>query len=150
MNSPTEMPVAFRFNVSFASPSGTVVVFQEVSGLEADLGTEPVVEGGENRFVHALPGVAKHGNLVLKRGMSEGSALLVTWCRDTLEGGFDKPIEVHDLEVSLVNDEGDAVAIWVIQQAYPVKMQAAGFDAMKNELMIETIELAYSKIHRKV
>ena len=36
---------------------------------------------------------------------------------------------------------------WEISNAYPVRFEASSFDANKNEIVIETVELAYSKIH---
>ena len=61
-------PVGFHFRVDFGiAPQGDLDGrFQEVSGLASELGSEEVVEGGENRFSHRLPGRAKFGNLVLK------------------------------------------------------------------------------------
>ena len=38
------------------------------ASLLIELGTEELVEGGENRFAHQLPTGLRHGNLVLKRG----------------------------------------------------------------------------------
>ncbi len=144
-----EMPVDFRFEVNFASSPEVVGMFQEISGLEPEANVEPIAEGGENRFAHALPGLAKHGNLVLKRGLSETNARLVTWCRDVLEGGLGKPVELHDLEISLLNQNGAVVAKWGVQRAYPVAWRPGGFDAMKNELVIDSIELAYKELIRK-
>lgn len=145
-----ETPAGFRFEVSFVSSPEKVVVFQEISGLAPEGNAEPVAEGGANRFAHALPGPAKYGNLVLKRGLSEANSRLFAWCRDTLEGWVGKPIEVHDLEVSLLNQNEEVAAKWVVQQAYPVKWHLADLDAMKSELVINSIELAYKELHRKI
>ena len=50
--------------------------------------------------------------------------------------------------VSLADAEGDPVASWSIDRAYPVKWSVGGFDAMKNELAIETMEFAYHSLKR--
>ncbi|HUC32028.1 MAG TPA: phage tail protein, partial [Ilumatobacteraceae bacterium] len=42
--------------------------FMEVSGLEMSIDVEPVQEGGQNGFVHQLPGRMTWPPLVLKRG----------------------------------------------------------------------------------
>ena len=44
--------------------------FSECSGLDLELEVEEYAEGGENRFVHKLPGRRKQSDLVLKRGLS--------------------------------------------------------------------------------
>src|ERR1700722_16865156 len=63
--------VNFHFLVQFPfDPTGTTdVSFQSVTGLDSTLETEPVKEGGENRFTHVLPVRRKYGPLVLKRGL---------------------------------------------------------------------------------
>jgi len=145
-------PVAFHFSVSFSGfvPPVLDTSFQEVSGLESEIETTPLVEGGENTFVHQLPTKVKHPNLVLKRGLTSQLSGLVYWCRSTLEDGFAQPITTKDMSVKLLNASGIPVAFWSITNAYPVRWTIGGFDAMKNELAIETIELAYNTIQRSV
>lgn len=145
-------PVAFHFSVIFMGliPPVPDMAFQEVSGLEHGLETEAVVEGGENRFVHQLPKPAKRGNLVLKRGMTTYASGLLQWCKSTIEGDLAKPIKPKDITVSLLNQMRLPVAVWSVGRAYPVKWTVGGFDAMKNELAVETIEFAYHTLERKV
>jgi len=148
----TDLPVAFHFTVSFSGsgPAVSDAAFQKISGLESGIEVESVTEGGENRFVHQLPKPAKRPNLKLERGLTSDSSGLVKWCKSTIETDFSKPITPMDLLVSLLDEEGDAVASWSVGRAYPVKWSVAGFDAMKNELAIETIELAYTTLQRKL
>ena len=123
--------------------------FSEVSGLEAEIELETVVEGGENRFVHRLPRPVKHQNLVLKRGLASDQGTLAKWCKSVLENDFSQPIEPKGVSVSLCDADGDPVRSWSIANAYPVKWSVAGFDAMKNELAVETVEFAFSTLKRK-
>ncbi len=145
-------PTAFHFNVVFGGmvPPIPDMAFQEVSGLETEIATEPLHEGGENRFVHNLPKQVKHPNLKLKRAMTTIASGLVYWCKTTLENGFADPIEPRDLVISLLNDMRLPVASWAVTNAYPVKWTVGNFDAMKNELAVETIELSYLSIARKI
>lgn len=145
-------PTAFHFTVAFSGggPSISDVAFQEVSGLESGLDVEAVVEGGENRFVHQLPKPAKNPNLKLKRALTDYNSDLVKWVQASIERDLAKRIEPKDLTISLLDAEGDPVASWSLTNAYPVKWQVGGFDAMKNELALETIELAYHTIKRKL
>ncbi|GFE50685.1 phage tail protein [Roseobacter cerasinus] len=145
-------PVAFHFSVMFMGlfPPVPDMAFQEVSGLESSIELEPLVEGGENRFVHQLPKPAKRPNLQLKRGMTTAASGLVQWCKSTLEGDFAKAITPKDINVSLLNASRMPVASWSIGNAFPVKWSVGNFDAMKNELAIETIELAYTTLKRNM
>lgn len=145
-------PVAFHFSVMFMgfTPPVPDMAFQEVSGLESGLDVDAVVEGGENRFVHQLPKPAKRSSLKLKRGMTTYASGLVQWCKSTIEGGFAEAITPKDLTVSLLNEMRLPVAVWSVGNAYPVKWTIGTFDAMKNELAVETIELAYHTLERKI
>lgn len=145
-------PVAFHFTVMFAGMQPRVpdMAFQEVSGLESGLEVEPVVEGGENRYVHQLPKPARRGNLKLKRGLTTYASGMVQWCKSTIEGDFAQAIKPKDITVSLLNEMRAPVAVWLVGNAYPVKWSMGAFDAMKNELAVETIELAYHTLKRKM
>ena len=107
----------------------------------------PEVQEGV-RPVHVLPKAARHPNLTLKRGIAGRDAELVRWCKAALEGGLTQAVETHDLHLTLRNEKGEVVAAWAVENAYPVKLQVGSFDAMKNEMAIEKIEIAYSEMSR--
>ncbi len=50
----------------------------EVSGLEVNVSVEDLEEGGENSYVHKLPGRMTWPNITLKRGITQNDTLL-TW-----------------------------------------------------------------------
>ena len=147
---PIAVPVAFHFSVTFADEASpkTRMAFQEVSGLDTHPDVDAVTEGGENRFVHKLPKQIKHQNLKLKRGLSSMDSAIMKWCKSTLEEGFAKPITTKTVVIELLNETGAPVASWSVRNAYPVKWSVGAFDAMKNDLAIETIELSYTTITR--
>lgn len=144
------LPVAFQFTVSFMGviPPGVDGAFQEVSGFDAGFEVESVAEGGENRFVHKLPKPVKQGTLKLKRGLTDLSSPLALWCTATIQNGLSVQIQPCDLLICLLDEEGNPVASWTIGNAYPLKWSIVPFDAMKNEIAIETIELAYQTMQR--
>lgn len=148
----TDPPVGFHFTVAFIGtvPPVPDMGFQEVSGLDGGIDLESVVEGGENRFVHQLPKPARRPNLKLKRGLTSATSGLVQWCKSTLEGDFSEPITPKDMLISLLGASGTPLASWSVGRAYPVKWSVGGFDAMKNALAIETVELAYATLQRKL
>ncbi len=109
---------------------------------------ETIIEGGENRFVHQLPKTVKHPNLKLKRGRTTSTSEIVTWCKSVFESDLAAPLQPKGLTVSLLDGEGEPVAEWQVSNAYPVKWSVGSFDAMRNELAIDSIELAYTRISR--
>ena len=139
-------PVGFHFKVSVQLDGlgENDARFQEVSGLNAELGTEDLVEGGENRFVHRLPIRAKYSNLLLKRGMLTDSGL-IGWFRDAVENFLFKPADVL---VTLLNESHEPLAQWSFKRAWPVKWTISDFKAQDNTVVVETIELAYQYFRR--
>ena len=135
-------PVGFHFSVSFdksVTSSENDCLFQSVSGLNVELETETIKEGGENRFVHTLPVRSKYPNLVLKRGMLTNSDV-IQWCLDAFEN---LEIQPADLQVSMLNEDHEPLVTWNIKQAWPVKWSISDLNAEENKVMVETIELYY-------
>ena len=119
----------------------------EVSGLSAELTTEELIEGGENRFVHKLPQRAKYPNLVLKRGyFSSVPSPLITWVNDAVVNFDIKPCQV---QVILLNDMHTPAQIWSFTNAYPVKISMSDLKAMDNSFLIENLELTYQFFKRE-
>jgi phage tail-like protein len=142
-------PVAFQFTVCFGGvPTGIDSSFQEVSGLEQTMDVEELREGGENRFVHQLPNGVQQKKLVLKRGVAALNSPLMVWTKATLEGGLSIPIVLAPLTVSLLDGSGLPVRIWLVNNAYPVRWDIDAFNSTKNEVAVETIELAYQYVQR--
>jgi phage tail-like protein len=132
-------PLGFHFKVEFANLGGEYQ-FQSVSGLNVELETEQIAEGGENRFKHKLPVSTRYPNLVLKRGIRVDSAL-TKWCREALEN-FD--IKPTNITISLLNENHEPLMTWNVVHAYPLKWSVSEFNAEKSQLAIESIELAYN------
>jgi len=138
-------PAAFYFKVLLgANADWPDTSFQEVSGIGAEVDTESVIEGGENRYVHMLPKGVKHPMLELKRGISPSTSKLVLWCRTVLEMDFIKPVSPQPVEVQLLNAVGRPVRSWSFANAYPVKWEVENFGSTKNEVAIEKIVLSYT------
>lgn len=137
-------PAAFYFTVCFDTTLRDAdCSFREVSGISAERETETVVDGGENRYVLQLPKAAKNPRLVLKRGIAPMRSRLVKWCTSVLEGDLSQPIVPKLMWVSLLDEKGDPLRTWSFENAYPVKWEVEPFQASKNEVALEKIEIAY-------
>ena len=138
-------PVAFHFRVRFSiSSEDNDVRFQDVSGLSVSLGVEDVKEGGENRYTHRLPTPAKYGSLVLKRGLLLDSAVF-NWIENAMTNFDFEPAEIH---VDLLNDKHEPISSWSFTRAWPVKWQISDLKSTGNEVVIETLELAYASFRK--
>ena len=137
----TDYPVGFYFSLSF---EGEDAAFKEVSGISKDLGIEEITSGGENRFKYRLPNVSSSQNLVLKRAIVPTGSKLITWCSSTMDDGLATAIETKDVSVNLLDNEGKVLKKWTFHNAYPVKYEVSDLKSQESEILIETIELAYT------
>ena len=139
-------PVSFHFKVVFnLGESEADNRFQEVSGINAEVTTEELKEGGLNEYTHKLPVRGKYPNLVLKRGMVMDSDV-IKWVQDAVESFTFQPTQVM---VQLLNEEHQSISAWEFDGAYPVKLSISDLKAEENAFVIETLELAYRSFKRK-
>lgn len=138
-------PVGFYFVLGFSNVNTTAdAAFQEVSGLSAERETETIGEGGQNLSKYTVPTVGKHSNLMLKRGLLIAGSALTAWVRDTLNSDFSEPIKPKQVYLKLLNSEGQPLAIWSFENAWPVKWSMFDFNPRDNTIAIETLELSYT------
>lgn len=147
-------PAGFYFKVTFENPKGGLyseTSFKEVSGLTVDNSPEEVTEGGLLEYRHRLPTAAKYSNLVLKRGLVTDSKLR-TWVEDGLKKFEYTPLVVTIELLNQFADEGANPAplmSWKVYNAWPVKWEVSQFESMSNDIVIETLELAFSYFETK-
>ncbi len=125
-----------RFYVMFDDKAQGV--FTEVGGLQVEMEVLDYQEGGNNGFVHRLPGFTKVNNLTLKRGMSTSNDFY-KWCSDIAGGKFTR----RHVSVVMYDVEGDELMRWNFINAYPVKWIGPQFQVSDNGAAIETLELAH-------
>jgi phage tail-like protein len=103
-----------------------------------EMAVEDVEEGGNNNFVHRLPGRCKIGNLSLKRGMTNSNEFL-HWALDMAQG----KINAKNVSVILYNVDGTEFMRWEFKNAFPVKWSGPQLKADDRGSAIETLELAH-------
>ena len=118
-----------------------VALFQEISGLNTQVVTQEFVEGGNNDYVHILPGPIKYGNITLKRGLSDNRQFF-EW-RPTMAGGK-IVIKRKNLSIKLFTHKGETLKQWDVTDAYPVKWTGPDLRASSMDIVIESIELAHT------
>lgn len=148
-------PPAFAFAVAIAGSSsqGQTAIdaaFQIVSGIDPKVEIEEVQEGGVNSYVHQLPGVTKHSNLVLKRGYVTQSSTLAQWAEQTVGSTLGSAIQTQVLIVSLLGPTGQPLVTWTFDNAWPVKWEVGQLDSKSNDVLTETLEVAYTTVTRQL
>jgi phage tail-like protein len=111
--------------------------FRECTGLSAEREILEYTEGGNNDFVHKLPGRVKFPNLVLKRGITDQKKLL-KWFWDTRSSP-----KLATVTVTLFDSTGTDARMWAFENAYPVKWAGPNLNAGSDAAATETLEIAH-------
>lgn len=136
---PSEAYPICRFYVMFDDKAQGV--FTEVSGLQVEMDVMEYQEGGNNGFVHRLPGYTKISNLTLKRGMTSSNEFY-KWFMEVASG----KIKRRHVSVMMYDVEGKKLMQWDFTNAYPVKWIGPQFRATDTAAAIETLELAHEGV----
>ena len=136
-----EPPVAARF--LFEVEGVEVGVFKEVTGLAFDVEVFPIIEGGQNNYVHQLPGRIKWTNITFKRGVMQSDALF-EWASRTSGQGFHgnaNKLERQWAAITAINSFGVPLRDWTLFEAFPVRWKGPDFGisnatALEEELVI--------------
>ena len=121
----------FLFRVEIAGVDAGF--FREVTGLAIEREVIEAREGGQNEAIHKLPGIRKFTNIIMKRGFIGDSALF-----DWLNSGVKK-----NGRIVMLNARGAEVVALEFHNGFPAKWQGPDLDASKNEVAIETLEIAH-------
>jgi len=113
-------------------------VFTDLTGLQIETTVQEYEEGGNNGFVHRLPGRTKVSNVTLKRGLTTSNEFF-KWCLQIAQG----KIVRRNISVLIYDSKGEQVCRWDFINAYPVKWVGPQFTAGSNAMAIETLELAH-------
>lgn len=155
MSEPYYPPPGFFFTVAVADTGTPLQMssmadtgFQEASGLEARIETEAVREGGENRYVHQLPGPSRSPNLVLRRGYVTRASFLSEWAAQTVGATLAQRIMPQTLVVMLLGSDRLPLVAWRLERAYPVRWVTGAFDANQNAVLTEVLEFCYGAVTR--
>lgn len=115
-------------------------VFQEVSGLETEV--QPIEYRAGNSGIFApikMPGLAKVGNITMKKGIFVTDQLLWTWFKSITMN----TIARSTIVINLLDQAGTAQYKWQLNNAFPVKLSGTDMKSDGNEVAVETIEVAY-------
>ena len=139
-------PLGFRFGAFFFAggvlPNPLDIRFKRISGIGARVDLDPVEEGGQNLYTQQLPKKIQHDNLVLERGMAIGSPVVAEF-NTTLSLFKFSP---GNALVSLLDEAGIPISSWLFIKVYPVRWTLSDLDAETNQVVIETLELAYQRM----
>lgn len=138
-----DYPVSNRF--LFEVDGVEVGVFSEVSGLEMRVSVEEFQEGGENGYVHQLPGRMTWPHIVLKRGIVDSDALF-SWVTKSAGDQFSasgNKLTRCTGAITLVNTKGDRERGWQLKDVFAVRWTGPSLNVGTNDPLQEELELAH-------
>jgi phage tail-like protein len=143
------LPVfCFKVSISIEGHKTAEAFFKSVSGLKYESEVVDYKEGGLNTTTHRLVGPIKWPNLVLKHGFTgTGPAAFsllnwrMSWIND-LPGPMNALKRAHGSIIQLRSDLKE-VCEWSFVRGWPCKWDGPEYDASKDELAIETLEIAH-------
>ncbi|MEE9361209.1 MAG: phage tail protein [Cellulophaga sp.] len=129
----------FYFKVDLGSQDSTVS-FQEVSGLDTE--TQPIEyrHGDSKQFsTIKMPGIAKTGNVTLKKGVFVQDNNFWDWYNAIKMN----TIKRETVTIQLLDEGGNPTMTWTLANAWPTKITGTDLKSDANEVAVETLELAH-------
>lgn len=119
--------------------------FTEVSGLQVDVAVEDIEEGGQNSFVHKLPGRMTWPNLVLKRGITQTDGLMDWLAKSSGEkfAAEGNKLTRSTAALTLMSSEGTRLRAWNVDGAFPVRWRGPTFASSSTEWAVEELEITH-------
>jgi phage tail-like protein len=118
--------------------------FRSCSGLKSEAEVQELAEGGVNTTTHKLVGRTKYPNIVLKQGFSghELFKLREKWLND--KPGQKLGVGAGRISGTITQmGPNGKMQKWTFIKGWICKWEGPDFDASKNEVSIESIEIAH-------
>lgn len=117
-----------------------VGAFTALDGLSAQYEVRTYAEGGENGFVHKLPGRLTYGTVKLTRPVGWRTSALVQWFDDVAQG---KAPAGATASVVGMDSRRRHVVTWEFRNVWPVSYKGPSFAAEGAKVATEVFEFAH-------
>jgi len=135
-NHPYAQALRFRVTIDGEQDLGD---WAKCDGLSVEYDIKPYEEGGENGYVHRIPGRAKYQNIKLSRAINKESSKVAIWLTSV-----QAMVKRQTAEISALDSTGETIATWNLQGVYPAKWTGPSFDASSSQAATETLELVHN------
>jgi phage tail-like protein len=126
----------YYFQLELPGLEQAIGTFSHCHGLELRFEVYEYREGGNNDFVHQLPGPVHYPNLVLKGVVTDQDALFKWfWATHT---------QADRKEITVTLKSKGKTRSWTFADAFPVSWVGPQLEAGGAELGTETLEIAHS------
>lgn len=140
--SSAQVLAAARFVISI---DGTdVATFSDLSGINSEVEPAEYIASDQNGMViHTKQfGKTKPPKVTLKRGL-DGSTAIWAWHQAVLAGD---PAALQTCALKLISPDNKIQLTYVLENAWPTKVDIAGMKAGSTDVVMETVELVCDQI----
>src|SRR6266498_2887021 len=113
--------------------------FTGCDGLGVEVTVEQREEGGNNAYVHQLPGRLKYTNIKLTRAVNSDTKLIAKWFTDMSSG-----VERTTGRIVAMTGDGQKVLTYSLQGVFPVRWTGPSLSVDSAKVATETLELAHN------
>lgn len=132
----------FRFEVDFGDELKGIA-FQEVSGMDAETQVIEYRKSNSKLFsTEKMPGIAKYGNVTLKRGIFVNDNSFWDWLAEIKMN----TIKRRAVLIKLLDEAGTVTMQWQLHNAWPTKISGTDLKSDGNEVAVDTLEIAHEQI----
>ncbi len=119
----------------------TAAGFTEVGGISMETEIIEYREGSEAARARKLPGLAKYGNITLKRGYTQNRELW-EWRKTTLRGMTERKAGA----IILLDEAREPQLRWEFREGWISKYEGPALNSTANEAAIESIEIVVEEV----
>ena len=89
-----------------------------------------------------MPGIAKYGNVTMKRGVFVNDNKFWDWHAEIKMN----TIKRRTVLIKLLDESGEVTMQWQLNNAWPTKISSTDLKSDGNEVAIDTIEIAHEEL----
>ncbi len=112
--------------------------FTGCEGIGCEVTVEQREEGGNNGFVHQLPGRIRYSNIKLTRPVNADTGKVAAWF-----ASFAKGVKRTTAQIVATDAQNKKVWEWTLEGVVPVRWQGPSFSVDSVKVATETLELAH-------
>jgi phage tail-like protein len=128
----------FHFKVTIGGKGE--VAFQEVSGLDTEYDMIEYRAGNSPEFTTVrMPGLKKHSDITLKKGMFSGDTTLFDYFASVKMN----TVARETVTIQLLDEAHAPLFTWTLKNAFPKKVTGASLNAKTSEAAMEELVLCH-------
>lgn len=119
------------------------VAFQEVSGMDKEVQVIEYRHSNSKLFsTIKMPGIAKYGNVTMKRGVFVKDNNFWKWMSEIKMN----TIKRRTVLIKLLDEAGKVTMQWQLNNAWPTKITGTDLKSDANEVAVDTLEIAFEEL----